>query len=182
MLDFRKFLQMGLLEMRRRAFARTASQADELRQRGYDVIYEATELRDFLKAMRPGEVYGVDTLAAFADAKIKSTPKRRRSLWEALNAVPAGAVIEDGKGRRSDRDCVAMISEAVEDVTQSRKADAARRNGEKSKGRPKSKLRKQIEAVRPIWESRKYTPEEAVKRMPEGWTVRKAYWLLGPRG
>lgn len=146
------------------------------------MIYEATELRDFLKAMRPGEVYGVDTLATFADAKIKSTPKRRRSLWEALNAVPAGAVIEDGRGRRSDRDWVVMISEAVEDITQSRKAAAARRNGKRSKGRPKSELRDQIEAVRPLWDSRKYTPQQAVDRMPEGWTVRKAYWLLGPRG
>lgn len=157
-------------------------QAAALERRGFDTVYRADELDDFIKAARPGSLLGIHALQDLANPKIKPPAARRRDLWRILSALPRDAVLEDADGRRSDTDSISMIADAVEAITQARRAAASRRNGSKSAGRPPKYSAEDRERVRPIWHSREHeTAEDAIKHMP-GWSIAAAYRLLGARG
>lgn len=172
--------------MRLRAYARTESQAAELMRRGFDTVYrehQGESLEDFLRTLKPGVVYGVSSLDQLADPKIKQARLRRRAFWQAMRRVCAvGAIIQDRKGRRTDRDKIEMTEEAIEEITSKGRGRHSARNGKKG-GRPREFTDAELEPFKTIWNSRKYgTAQSAVDRMGAGWTVRKAYRLLGPRG
>ncbi len=171
--------------MRRRAFAVTEAQAADLMRRGYDTIYRASEgesLDDFLQTLRAGGVYGIASLDQLADRKAKHSRLRRRSLFSVLRKVCAiGAILEDSKGRRTDRDKIEMVEEAIEILTDKGRGRHSARNGRKSKGRPPEYTPEEIEKARLVWQSRKYaTATEALKHMP-GWTRGSAYRILQAR-
>jgi len=154
-------------------------------RRGFDTVYrehQGESVADFLRSLKSGVVYGVASLDQLADPKIKQARLRRRAFWQAMRHVcSSGAIIEDAQGRRTDRDKIEMVEEAVEAITSKARGRHSARNGKKG-GRPREYTDADLEAVRPLWESRKYSAAQAVAKMPEGWTVARAYRLLGPRG
>jgi len=167
-------------------------QAAALERRGFDKVYRADELADFIKSARPGAVLGIPSLEVLANPKIKPPAKRRREFWRIIRSLPPDCVLEDAKGRRTDRDVLAMIEDAIEAITQKRRADAARKNGAKSRGRPVKILAEDRAKAKPIWFSREHvTAEDAVAAMPlyrdkdgvlQRWTVSDAYHYFKARG
>lgn len=137
--------------------------------------------------IRRGDTIYVLHLHLLAERARRTNHNPRRDLQAWLEALQSreAVIVEMHTQRRSDKDLLPMIFDAVEVITKGARGRAikiARTNGKKG-GRPKADVSATRSQAREIWFNPAYTGRDAMRRRlrPLGWSVARCYREFGPR-
>lgn len=149
------------------------------------------ERADFVRALRKEEAAVVTHLFLLASPKLEPGFDPYRDLLQTVATCERRAkyLLELSSGRRLDRkqDRGEALADAFMEIQTGGRAAAARRNGKRSAGRPKTdfgdeeNLQKIKDATERVWFDRRYTWAQAAKRLPKGVSTNRAFLWFGPR-
>lgn len=130
------------------------------------------DLRRRITSLRRGDELRVTTIADLAVTVVEAL-----AALELIHSQ--GAVALDGKGRRSDRDSIAMLQDAMPKLRKGLTRKVATRNGSKGGRAPNKKMdREKAEA---IWHDGRYTIPQKLEKMT-GWYYALAQAEFGATG
>jgi hypothetical protein len=171
-----------LLEDKQR-FALKAAGADPIFVESKD---ESLEHFKEQQTFQPGDMLMVYRLYVLAPPRIQTNDKPRDALWETVEWLTSRRVtifeVDTGRSSETTAGLMAMMRDAIEQMTSGSRGDAGRENGPKSMGRkPTVWTPEQIEQARTAWFSRKHrTNEDAISASPEGWYLWRSMKMFGP--
>jgi hypothetical protein len=149
----------------------------------------AETLHEAIRALRPGMRLAVMHAALLAEPAKTTKARPRQSLFAALKAAQdkGGVLWELETGRTSDKDCLAIMEDAVDALAKGGRSFRSALNGAKSRGRPKMNWTPWLETMRREWHSLEHaTNADAVAAMKaNGVPVknkRQAEYVLGKSG